>query len=173
MPATTKFKEISPFELNENPFKIIGKDWFLITAGVKEDYNTMTGGWGMMGVLWQKAVVCIYIRPTRHTWNFTEKYQEFTLCFFEEKYREILNYCGSVSGKNQDKVKECGLTLMESKSGNLYFEEARLVMECRKIYVSDLDPGLFLESSIEHHYPLKDYHRMYVGEIFSVLTESE
>ena len=86
--------------------------------------------------------------------------------FFEEKYREALSFCGSKSGRDVDKVSATGLTPIASESGSIYFEEARLVMECRKIYYQDIVPANFLDSeNIEKCYNGQDYHRVYVGEI--------
>ena len=121
----------------------------------------------MMGVLWRKPVVNIYIRPTRFTYDFTEKYPLFTLCFFDESYRKVLSYCGTHSGRDTDKVKSCNLTPLISEYGSIYFQEARLVFECKKLYYSDLNPVRFSDNSIKDHYPLEDYHRYYTAEILN------
>jgi len=88
--------------------------------------------------------------------------------FFEEKYRNSLKICGTKSGRNIDKVKECNFTPIESVNGAIYFKEARFIIECRKIYITDIDPEGFVDSSIENNYPQKDYHRMFVGEIVNI-----
>ncbi|MBI3600033.1 MAG: flavin reductase family protein [Nitrospinae bacterium] len=164
------FKEIDPQQIKGNPFKLIGKDWMLITAGTPESFNTMTANWGGLGFLWNKNVCFCVVRPTRHTYNFIDKSGYFTLSFFEEKYREILNFCGSTSGKNVNKVAETGLTPVTGKDA-IYFEEARLVLECRKIYFHDINPKHFLYPEIDGFYPKKDYHRMYIGEIIRCLVK--
>ena len=163
-----RFKIISPEEVRDNPFTLVGKDWMLITAGSEDGFNTMTGAWGGMGILWGKQVCFCVIRPTRHTYGFMEKSGLFTLAFFEERYRDILTYCGSKSGRDVDKVTETGLTPVFS-NGAVYFGEARLVLVCRKIYYQDIVPDHFLDPGIDGFYPLKDYHRMYVGEITACL----
>ena len=61
------FKKITAEELTANPFKLIGKDWMLITAGDKEKFNTMTASWGGVGIMWGKPVATAYIRPQRYT----------------------------------------------------------------------------------------------------------
>jgi flavin reductase (DIM6/NTAB) family NADH-FMN oxidoreductase RutF len=98
-----------------------------------------------------------------------EKNEFFTLSFLEEQHRNILTYCGSKSGREVDKVAETGLTPILD-DGPVYFAEARLVLSCRKIYFQDILPDHFLDLKIEEFYPLKDYHRMYVGEIVKCLT---
>ena len=162
------FKEISPERITDNPFSLIGKDWMLITAGTKDAFNTMTGAWGGLGVLWDKKICFCVIRPTRYTYEFMEKSGVYTVAFLEEQYRDILTYCGSKSGRDVNKVAETGLTPVFDK-GAVYFAEARLVLVCRKIYYQDLEPRRFLDPKIDGFYPLKDYHRMYVGEITACL----
>ncbi|MBI5218700.1 MAG: flavin reductase [Bacteroidia bacterium] len=168
---TKTFKPISPKKIQDNPFVMLDNDWMLITAGTKHSYNMMTAAWGGMGILWKKPVAYIFIRPTRYTYQFTEKHDYFTLTFFEEKYREILSICGTKSGRDFNKMKEVNLTPAETKKGNIYFQEARLVMECRKLYKDDIREPNFLSKEPLKNYPLKDYHRMYIGEIEECLAE--
>jgi flavin reductase (DIM6/NTAB) family NADH-FMN oxidoreductase RutF len=163
------FTETKPELLTDNPFKLIGADWMLITAGSPDSYNTMTASWGGLGVLWERKVCYIFIRPTRHTYAFIERSQDFTISFFEEKYRSALQFCGSHSGRDTDKIKGAGLTPVK-EGGVVYFEEARLVLECRKLYFQDISPECFLDPKIDGMYPMKDYHRMYVGEIRKCLV---
>jgi len=153
--------------IDGNVFKLIGDDWMLITSGNINSYNTMTASWGGMGVLWNKPVSYIFVRPTRHTYEFIEKNNAYTLSFFSEKYRKALTLCGTKSGRDINKAKEAGITPEETKSGTVYFQEARLVIECRKLYFQDIDPSHFLDSSIDKMYN-NDYHRMYVGEIIGI-----
>ena len=165
------FRTISPGEIEDNAFKTIGSDWMLVTAGSRESFNTMTAAWGGMGFLWNKNVCFIFIRPQRYTYGFIEKSETFTLSFFDEEYRKILQFCGTKSGRDVDKVAETGITPLESERGSIYFSESRLIIECRKIYFQDIDPANFLEPAIADNYPGDDYHRMYVGEVLSCLRK--
>jgi flavin reductase (DIM6/NTAB) family NADH-FMN oxidoreductase RutF len=164
-----EFKEIKPESLMDNPFKIIGSDWMLITAGAPGSFNTMTASWGGMGVLWERKVCFCFIRPSRYTYEFVERSENFTLSFFGERFRKALQFCGSRSGRDTDKVKGSGLTPVND-GGFVHFAEARLVLACRKIYSQDINPAFFLDPSIGGMYPKKDYHRMYVGEIKKCLA---
>ena len=159
------FKSFSPEQLKDNVFKLVGSDWMLITAGKIKKYNTMTASWGGFGVLWGKNVCFCFVRPSRYTYEFMEKESAFSLSFFEEKYRSALNYCGTKSGRDVDKAAGAGITPAQSESGIVYFKEARIVIECKKIYFQDLEPRNFLDAGIEKNYGGKDYHRMYIGEI--------
>lgn len=79
----------------------------------------MTASWGGVGVLWNKNVATVYIRPQRYTKEFVDGNEKFTLTFFSEQYRNALTYLGRVSGKDGDKIKESGLTPMEWKEQSL------------------------------------------------------
>jgi len=163
-----KFNEIRCEELTDNPFKLVGSDWMLITTGDRERFNLMTAAWGGLGVLWQRNVTFCFVRPTRHTYCFMEKSDSYTLSFFTDEYRNMLNFCGSRSGKDVDKIAETGLVPIFD-GDFIYYHQARLVLQCTKLYVHDLMPGAFLDPKINDLYPLKDYHRMYVGEIVKCL----
>ncbi len=164
------FIEIAPEELG-NAQKLIGKDWMLVSAGsISEGYNTMTASWGAMGVLWNKSVVIAYIRPQRFTYTFAEENELMTFCFFGEEKRDALKFCGSHSGRDYDKAKECGLTPLSEGDGRaVIFDEARLAIVCRKLYASDIKEENFIDTSLLSHYPVKDYHRQYICEIVKVL----
>ena len=167
-----EFNTIDPEHLKVEPFKLILKDSMLITAGPPEDYNTMTAGWGGLGALWSKHVVFCVIRPQRYTYQFMEKNEVFTCSFFDEQYRPALDFCGSHSGKDVDKAAATGLTPVAGiLPGTTTFEQAKLVLECRKIYFQDIEPKNFLDKSIHDWYPAKDYHRMYIGEVVNVLVK--
>jgi flavin reductase (DIM6/NTAB) family NADH-FMN oxidoreductase RutF len=164
--ASNKFKKVEVESLNENVFKIIGEDWMLITAGKIDDFNMMTASWGTMGILWNKPIAICFIRPQRYTYNFAEKYDYYTLSFFEEKHRKILQICGSRSGRNINKVEATGLKPMETDMGNICYEQSRLFLECRKLYFNDLTPENFIIPEIAHqNYPTRDFHRFYIAEI--------
>lgn len=165
------FFPIEPEKLNENVFDLLGNGWMLVTAGTLSAFNTMTASWGGMGVLWNKNVCYIVIRPQRHTYTFLEKSQYFTLSFFHEKYREVLKFCGAQSGRDVDKMKETGITPVQTANDSVCFSEARIVIECKKVYYQDIDPKNFIDESIGKNYPDRDYHRMYIGEIVSMMIK--
>ncbi|MEN8209083.1 MAG: flavin reductase [Candidatus Fermentibacteria bacterium] len=164
------FKEIKPDDISDSVFKLIAEDWFLLTAGSPADgYNTMTASWGGLGQLWHKRAAFVFVRPQRHTWKFMENNELFTMSFFSEAYRDALKYCGSHSGRDTDKALETGLTPFEPSAGTAAFEQAALILVCRKLYFQDFKPERFLDNEIDSLYPEKGYHRMYIGEIEKVL----
>jgi len=167
------FKEISSYQIPGNVIDLIGKQWMLITAGKKDSFNTMTAAWGGFGFLWNAPVTYIFIRPQRYTFDFVEKFDDYTLCFFNKEYKRILSYCGANSGRDINKVKETGLSVKETEAGNIYFEQAKLVVECSKIYHDDLKPENFKDRLINRNYPNNDYHRMYIGKVMNCWEKSE
>ena len=164
------FKSISPYEIKDNVFSTVGKDWMLLTAGNRDGFNTMTVSWGFMGVIWRDPTVEVFVRPQRYTREFMDSGDIFTLSVLPEAYRDALNLCGTKSGRDVDKCREAGLTPVFDRDG-VYFREARLVLVCRKIYMDEIRPEGFLDPSIPSHYSLQDYHKIYFGKILDVLVK--
>ncbi len=158
------FQEIDVTTLQNNPFQLIGKDWALVTAGTPKKYNTMTVSWGNMGVMWGKNIVTAFIRPQRYTHEFLESGDFFTLSFYGEEMRKALALCGKISGRDADKVAQAGLKPVIDGE-HIYFEQAKLVLLCKKIYRDTIRPEGFLSEDIAESYPQKDYHDVYMGEI--------
>lgn len=160
------FERIHPSKLTDNPFKLIGSDWGLVSAGNQNAFNTMTISWGGVGIMWNKPVAFTFIRPQRYTFEFLEKENAFTISFFDESYRKALSFCGSKSGRDVDKVKETGLTPAFTENGVPYFEEARIVLVCKKMYAQDLNEQSVIDSeAVMKNYGADDWHRMYISEI--------
>ena len=158
-------KEFDVKTLCFNPFKRIGSDWCLITAGREGSFNTMTASWGGVGILWNKEVATCYIRPQRYTKEFVDREELFTLSFFPDGYRKALNLCGTVSGRDHDKPAEAGLTPLFT-DGAVSFKEADLVLVCRKLYAQPMTEQSFTDKSVlERNYPTRDLHTIYIGEI--------
>ena len=150
--------------------------WFLLTSGdyTANHFNTMTVAWGYFGIMWNKPVAVVVVRPTRFTFEFINKYETFTLSSFARQYKKDLNLLGTKSGRDGDKIAETSLTITPSSMVKApTFEEAVLVIECRKIYWEDFNPERFLDPSIEDRYPDKDYHRMYFGEVVIIRGTEE
>lgn len=166
------YRGIEPVDIKGNLIELIADDWMLVTSGNMEKFNTMTANWGGAGYLWNKPVMFIFVRPERYTYGFLENSDGFTLSFFDEKYREALNICGAKSGRDCDKVAEAGLTPCFTGRGNPAFTEARLVIECRKLYASQLTKDAFIDiEPLKTHYSTKgNLHKLYIAEIVQVWT---
>lgn len=161
-----------PFPLEElefNPFKAIGQDWGLVSAGTKEAANTMTISWGGVGVLWGKNVAFIFVRDSRFTKEFIDGNDFFSVSFMDAGHRNALNYCGSHSGRDGDKVTAAGLT-WNYKHSIPFIDEGNLVLLCNKMAAMKITKDCFLLPEIEKWYQDGDMHTMYVGEIIEVLA---
>lgn len=166
------FTLTDPAKLNDNLIRLIASDWMLVTAGTKEKFNTMTANWGGMGYLWNRNVVFVFVRPERYTYEFMERSEGFTLTFFDDQYRDALNLCGSRSGRECDKVAETGLTPFFTDSGYPAFAEARIVIECHKLYATQLTREAFTDHDpLNTHYRTKNgLHKIYIAEISKCWT---
>lgn len=163
--------EIPPDALLVRAHRIWDEGWFLLTSGdfAEGSFNTMTVSWGSFGTMWNRPFAQVVVRPTRYTYEFMECYETFTLSAFSEDHRVALELLGSRSGRDEDKITASGLTPIASTAvASPGFEEADLIVECRKIYSDDLRPDRFVDSSIAEHYPRLDYHRFYFGEVLAV-----
>lgn len=163
------FKEINIRDVKENAVKLISNDWALLTAGAENGCNPMTVSWGGIGELWGKDTATVYVRESRYTKTLIDKEKYFSLCFFDEKNKAALKYCGAKSGRDVDKVKETGLTPAYDENAP-YFKEAKLVLVCRKMARLYLDEAGFIDQDImKKWYADKDMHYIYFGEIEKVL----
>ncbi|MBS5978965.1 DUF4468 domain-containing protein [Dysgonomonas sp. Marseille-Q5470] len=162
------FRQITPDKIPGNIIKLLG-DWTLITSGTADQMNVMTASWGGLGTFWEKPVSFCFLNPSRYSVQTMDKGETYTISFYTEAYKDALRYCGSVSGRNTDKIKGSGLTPIKTPSGATAFAEAWMIFECKKIVVQPITPEAVVDKSL----PNKDwsksgYHKMYIGEILNV-----
>ncbi len=167
-------KTISTDELNTSVTKLIGKQWMLITAGNKDNFNCMTASWGGIGFLWNKPVAFVFVRPNRHTVGFIEANPALTLTFMPEEYREDLTFCGRHSGKDTDKMANTKLCPVTTEAGNVTYENAELVLECRKMFKTTLQECDFMDwSEVCPKWYAADnpLHHLYICEITKAMVK--
>lgn len=166
----SKWKECAIERFDSEIFTLFHGATPQLVARADGRVNTMTIGWGTLGTLWEKPVCTVYVRPQRYTFEFMERSDLFTVCAFDEEERGRLSVCGSKSGRDVDKVEACALRVNDTPEGAPYFEQARLVIVCRKLYADDLRAEKFVDKSAdEKFYPGHDYHRVYIGEVLRIL----
>ena len=165
------FKEINIKNFSPNPFEIKDK-WMLISAAKADGtVNTMTASWGSFGIMWNKEVVFIVIRPQRFTREFVESTESLSLTFFDDSYKKALAYLGKASGRDEDKITKAGLSVAMDNDVP-YFEEAERVIFAKKLFVQRIEEAAFLdEKIIDRWYPEKDFHYLYIAEITKVLEK--
>ncbi len=163
---------MKPFELKDYKiFDLFNNQWALVTAGTADHYNTCTIGWGSFGTIWgrpgrARSIITVYVNPLRYTWDVLKESDRFTVEFFPENCRTALEYLGSHSGRDEDKVTAAGLT-PKVLDGGVTFEEAELTFVCRKIYQGPFEESGMAEDVFREEYRHRPLHWMFVGEIIS------
>lgn len=164
-----KFQSISPEELSGNFIKRIGRQWFLLASGGLQRNNMLTGSWGEVGMLFHKPVFTVFVRENRYTLQLLDSNEYFTVNFFGEGFRETLQFCGTRSGRDLDKVRESGLTVFEPVPGVIGFQEADEVVVCRKIQRFVFDPEQLLDEQLKRQYQAGVLHIGFTGIIEQLL----
>lgn len=152
--------------MNINPFDKFNRQWALVTAGNRDNFNSMTISWGSMGTIWGKDIITVYIRPERYTFEFLRENETFTVSFYDEKYRKALDIMGTTSGRDTDKVKESGLTPVSIDDSTTY-KEADETYLCKKIYMDQIDKTK-LPENLNKYYDDKKTHYIILGEVIKV-----
>ena len=137
------FHSIAPEDLSDNVFTLVGKDLTVVTAGQKDHYNSMTASGGGFGLLFLKPATWCIIRADRYTLELIQKEQSYTLSYFHGDFKQQVLFLGSGSGRDHEKMKEVALTAIATPSGNMSFQEARLIVECRLTAVATAHPDDF------------------------------
>ena len=163
-------KKIRYEELELNPFKVIGEDNFLLTAGNLKDWNTMTAGWGGFGYLWNRPVVFVFVRESRYTLKYLEENAEFSLSFFNSGCRDMLTLAGTRSGRDYPKMTGLGL-VAATKDDAVVFERANMNITATKACMIKLDEGSFIDRSLLSYYPQGDWHYMLVGSVNGIYVD--
>ncbi len=155
-------------ELIADVFGQFGKKWALVTAGTRENFNTMTISWGGLGTLWGEPVATVYVRLSRYTHQFMENNDYFTVSFYPEEYRKTLAVLGSRSGRDMDKMGASGLTPREA-GPSMTFAEAEVTLVCKKLYRSRLELSDLPEDVVRDHYADNVPHDMYIGQVVDII----
>lgn len=165
-----EFRELDiDSEWPENPFTWFKGQGLLLAVGDKEHNNAMTIGWGSLGNIWGKIgenTVTVYVAEARYTYEFMEKYDYFTVMAFDKKDAPILGYMGTHSGRDGDKAAHLGLHELYTSNGTPYYEEAKIVLECKIIYRAPfLKDGMDKEVSDFYKNFDAGVHHMYIGNV--------
>jgi flavin reductase (DIM6/NTAB) family NADH-FMN oxidoreductase RutF len=158
-------KNIDPLTLTDKTIAQIRKGAFL-TVKAGDKLNTMAIGWATIGYIWQRPVLMVAVRNSRHTFGIIEKAADFTVSVpLNETMREAVNFCGAKSGRDLDKFKECKLELTNAKQVlSPSIKMAGLHFECKIVLKAPMDPAR-MDKALESLYPKKDFHTLYFGEI--------
>jgi flavin reductase (DIM6/NTAB) family NADH-FMN oxidoreductase RutF len=138
----------------------------LVGQGRHGPPNAMAIGWGQVGTIWGKPVFTVLVRPSRYTYKLIEESGDFTVNIVPEKLKDLVQFCGGVSGRDHDKFREKGLTAIQSgKIKTPIIKECVLHFECQVVHKNDLVPSELEASIVSSFYRKDDFHRVYFGEI--------
>lgn len=150
-----------------------GKGIFLTVNG--NPANTMTIGWGSIGIYWGKPVFMVVVRPQRHTFELLNQAKEFTVSVPTDRDMGAeLIYAGTKSGRDEDKFSGHGLTALPAQKVSApIIGECGLHFECRVLLTQPMTEDQMAPEISEKIYPTKDYHIMYFGEIVDCYRTDE
>ena len=155
------FREISPEEISDNVFTLVGKIYPVITVRTPENCNAMVASGGGMGVQFRKPTTWCIFPVSRYTLELIKKEQAYTLSYFPDEYRDQFMLLGTKSGRDSNKMKEVELTAIETPLGNMAFEEARLIIECKLLQISTIPADDFYTDEV----------KMYLAETYKDPSE--
>ena len=142
----------------------------LLTTKANGQVNTMTIGWGTLGIEWGKPIYTVFVRQSRHTKALLDANGEFTVNIpLEAIDKNILSLCGTKSGRDMDKIAQLGLTLEEPETISVPgIKELPLTLECKVIYQQDQVLSKIEEGCRSRYYAPQtpnenDYHTAYYG----------
>lgn len=167
------FKKIEPTDLTDNVFKLVGQDYSVITAGSDSLYNSMTASYGGWGQLFDNPTTWCFLRANRYTLELMKKERTYTMSYFPDQYKKEVLYFGSKTGRDTDKMKDNKLTFVKTPEGNITYKEAKLVIECKLVEVTTVNPDDFYTEKgktfvQDAKKDANDYHKLVFGEITNV-----
>jgi len=130
------FTEIKPTDISENVFKLFGKDYAVVTAGSESYFNSMTVGYGGLGIHLGFPATWCFLNANRYTLEFIRGDQVYTMCWFDDNYKDAVLYYGSMSGRDSDKMANNPLSYVITPNGNIAYKEAKLIIECRLMEIT-------------------------------------
>ena len=159
-------RRIGIAECSNDINKTLEKGAFLTTKS-GDKVNSMVIGWGHTGIIWARPTFICYVRESRYTKELLDANPEFTINVPVNGFdKNAFAICGTKSGRDMDKIKECGLTLVDPDVITVPgIKEYPLTLECKVIYRQDQEPSLIADDVQQQFYPAGDYHTMYIGEI--------
>lgn len=160
------YREMSITEFSGDLLNQLNKGAFLIVKS-KEKLNVMTISCGSIGFTWMKPTFTIMVRRSRYTYELMEESENYTVSFpFSGQLKNELAVCGTMSGRNIDKIKECRFSLKEGSLTNTFIlDECEFHLECKIIYKHLIDKTKLDSKIKENIYANEDYHVLYFGEI--------
>ncbi len=149
----------------------------LLTTKANGRVNTMSISWGALGIEWNKPIFTTYVREERFTRELLDANGEFTVNIpTDGSDLSLIGKCGSVSGRDTDKIAANNLTLVEGEAVSVpAIREYPLTLECRVTYrqLQD-DDAIAPEDRVKFYKPgYGGTHIAYFGEIVAAYILKE
>lgn len=148
------------------------KSGAFLTVKNNDKVNTMTISWGSIGFEWQRPTFTVLVRKSRYTHEFLDNSNEFTVSVpTDDSFKNALALCGTKSGRNIDKFKECNLKTIDGKFVSVpVISGCGVCYECKVVYSQDLDVSRFPKEIQNSAYPDEDIHTLYFAEIVNTYS---
>ncbi|KPK76132.1 MAG: hypothetical protein AMJ79_08105 [Phycisphaerae bacterium SM23_30] len=167
--------DLDPFAYLSEFYKLLSSPGaLLVTQGWEDRPNVMAIGWAHIGIVWSKPVCIVYVRPSRHSYTCLEQQRQFTVNTVTRDMAEMVELCGTVSGRERDKFTAAKLSAVPSKKVKPpVIEQGILHYECRVVHYSEVQPANLHREIIVSRYAEGDFHRVYYGEIAACYGDGE
>lgn len=160
-------KDMKYMSIAEDAIRNIKKGAFL-TVKAGDVKNTMTIGWATFGFIWQKPIMMVAVRDSRHTFGIIEKAADFTVSIPTGDMRKETAFCGTQSGRDVDKFQSCNLQTADGQRvASPIIKVPGIHLECKIVFKQAMDPVHLDRQYDGALYPQKDYHTLYFGEIMA------
>jgi len=168
-------KQVQPFAFVEETICLLkNPGGLLVTRGKKKIPNVMAIGWAAVGIIWRKPIFTVLVRPSRYSYSLLNEHPEFTVNLPYPEMAGLVNYCGSVSGRDHNKFQETNLTLEKAQKVAVpIIKECGLAYECQVVATAEILPQALSEDIRLSLYQQGDFHRVYYGEILIVTAATE
>lgn len=121
--------------------------------------NVMTIGWGGLVRMWDRDILMVPVRTSRYTHELLQAVDEFIVSVPPEgAMLDELSFCGSRSGRNIDKIKDCDLTPSGGMVGCKNYR-AKIILR------QPMEEDKLDEAFLNNYYPLRNLHVLYYCEI--------
>ncbi len=129
--------------------------------------NTMSIGWGSFGFEWGMPTAEVMVRESRFSKIAMDKNNCFTITFpLDDSMKAALAYCGQKSGRDTDKIKDCGLTVVQAKEIDAPVIACKgIVLECKIKSRLSMNANQTSSEILDTWYKSGDLHSFYFAEV--------
>jgi len=163
-----EIEDVGIFAHFEETIARLNEPGALLVAGTKKP-NVMTIGWGTVGIIWGRPIFVVYVRPSRFTHHLMKEHGEFTVNIPTADMAAEVSVCGTKSGRDLDKIVECGFTLVPGEKVEVpHIAECPLHYECRTVQTTSVQADTLRRKIRSVYYSSGDLHDIFCGEILGV-----